>query len=204
VGKEENTERDRDLVRRCQEGDDTAFEELVRLYQQTVFNVIYHNIGNRNDVEDIAQKVFAKIYFSLGKFDNKRPFFPWLYRIAINQCYDELRHIKRRKIFTFTELSLDDGDQIEKFLNQTEQPSESADDKENEHALLRKILNLLPEQQRTAIVLRDLEEVSYHEMAEIMKCTEQAARLKVFRARARMRELLEKSMRRKSLTSRKT
>jgi RNA polymerase sigma-70 factor (ECF subfamily) len=204
VGREENTERDRDLVRRCQKGDDAAFEELVKLYQQTVFNVIYHNIGNRNDVEDIAQKVFAKIYFSLGKFDNKRPFFPWLYRIAINQCYDEMRHIKRRKIFTFTELSLDDGDQIEKLLSQTEQPSEFTDDKEKEHALLRKILNLLPEQQRTAIVLRDLEEVPYHQMAEVMKCTEQAARLKVFRARAKMRELLEKSLRRKSLTTRKT
>jgi RNA polymerase sigma-70 factor (ECF subfamily) len=204
VGREENTERDRDLVRRCKKGDDAAFEELVRLYQQTIFNVIYHNIGNRNDVEDIAQKVFAKIYFSLEKFDNKRPFFPWLYRIAVNQCYDELRHIKRRKLFTFTELSLDDGDQIERLLNQTEQPSDSADDKEKEHALLRKILNLLPEQQRTAIVLRDLEEVPYQEMAEIMNCTEQAARLKVFRARARMRELLEKSLRRKNLTARKT
>lgn len=204
MGREENTERDRDLVRRCKKGDDAAFEELVRLYQQTIFNVIYHNIGNRNDVEDIAQKVFAKIYFSLEKFDNKRPFFPWLYRIAVNQCYDELRHIKRRKLFTFTELSLDDGDQIERLLNQTEQPSDSADDKEKEHALLRKILNLLPEQQRTAIVLRDLEEVPYQEMAEIMNCTEQAARLKVFRARARMRELLEKSLRRKNLTARKT
>lgn len=200
MGREAYSEDDRDLVRRCQAGDESAFEKLVRKYQQTVLNLVYHNVGNRSEVEDIAQKIFIKIYFSLNKFDNARPFFPWLYRIAINQCYDELRRAKRRKVLTFTELSLEETDRIERLLGHSEPVTEPVEDKKALYALLHKILNLLSDQQRMAIVLRDLEDVPYDRMAQILKCTEQAARLKVFRARTRMRELTEKTLRRKDLS----
>ncbi len=203
MDREAHTEEDRGLVDRCKKGDEQAFEQLVRKYQQTVFNLVYHNIGYRADVEDIAQKVFSKIYFSLPKFDNKRPFFPWLYRIAINQCYDELRRARRRKVRSFTELSLEDADAIERLMNQSEATPVVADDSQEMHALLYKMLDQLPEQQRSAIVLRDLEDVPYEKMAEIMGCSEQAARLKVFRARARLRELMEKALRRQERSARK-
>ncbi len=189
-------EDDRELVDLCRKGDQVAFEELVRRYQQTLFNLVYHNIGYRHDVEDIVQKIFIKIYFSLPKFDIRRPFFPWLYRIAVNQCYDELRRIRRAKIHTFSELSLEENSSIEKLLSQNEIPPPSAEDQQELHALLNKILNQLPDQQRMAIVLRDLENISYAKMAEILKCSEQAARLKVFRARARLKELMEKALNR--------
>ena len=189
-------EDDRELVDLCRKGDQVAFEELVRRYQQTLFNLVYHNIGYRLDVEDIVQKIFIKIYFSLPKFDIRRPFFPWLYRIAVNQCYDELRRIRRAKIHTFSELSLEENSSIDKLLSQNEIPPLSAEDQQELHALLNKILNQLPDQQRIAIVLRDLENISYAKMAEILKCSEQAARLKVFRARARLKELMEKALNR--------
>ena len=118
--KESYSEDDSDLIRRCKKGDESAFEEIVRKYQQTVFNVVYHNIGYRGDTEDVAQKIFTKVYFSLSKFDDNRPFFPWLYRIAVNQCYDELRRLRRQKVRTFTELSLDDTDRIEALVSQNE------------------------------------------------------------------------------------
>ena len=191
-----SAEDDRALVDRCQKGDELAFEELVRKYQQTVFNLIYHSVGNRLDVEDIAQKVFSKIYFSLPKFDNKRPFFPWLYRIAVNQCYDELRRLRRRKVVTFTDLSLMETEAIEKLINQSETAPIQPEDHQELYAMLHKILDQLPAQQKAAIVLRDLESVPYDKMAEIMKCTEQAARLKVFRARTRLRDLMQKALRR--------
>ena len=203
VDREAHTEEDRELVDRCKKGDELAFEQLVRKYQQTVFNLVYHNIGYRADVEDVAQKVFSKIYFSLPKFDNKRPFFPWLYRIAINQCYDELRRARRRKVRSFTDLNLEDADAIERLMNQSEAAPVPADDSQEMHALLYKMLDQIPEQQRSAIVMRDLEDVPYERMAEIMKCSEQAARLKVFRARARLRELMEKALRRQERASRK-
>jgi len=196
VERDTSAEDDRALVDRCQKGDELAFEELVRKYQQTVFNLIYHSVGNRLDVEDIAQKVFSKIYFSLPKFDNKRPFFPWLYRIAVNQCYDELRRLRRRKVVTFTDLSLMETEAIEKLINQSETAPIQPEDHQELYAMLHKILDQLPAQQKAAIVLRDLESVPYDKMAEIMKCTEQAARLKVFRARTRLRDLMQKALRR--------
>ena len=187
---------DRKLVTRCQKGDSLAFEELVRKYQQTVFNIAYHYVGYKSEVEDVAQKIFTKIYFSLPKFDLQRPFFPWLYRIAINQCYDELRRIRRQKTHTFSELSLEDTSSIENLISQNEVSTFPDEDRQEMQALLQKMLNQLPDQQRLAIVLRDLEAIPYSKIAEILKCTEQAARLKVFRARARLKTLVEKAIQR--------
>ena len=191
---EPNPDDDRDMVGRCQKGDSLAFEELVRKYQQTVFNLAYHYLGSRNEIEDVAQKIFTKIYFSLPKFDSRRPFFPWLYRIAINQCYDELRRIRRQKTHTFSELSLQETSSIEKLISQNEVPQPSDESRQEMQALMQKMLNQLPDQQRLAIVLRDFEATPYSKIAEILKCTEQAARLKVFRARARLKILIEKSL----------
>ena len=201
--KDPYSEDDSDLIRRCKKGDESAFEEIVRKYQQTVFNVVYHNIGHRGDVEDVAQKIFTKVYFSLSKFDDNHPFFPWLYRIAINQCYDELRRLRRQKVRTFTELNLEDTDRIEALVSQNEIPPSSPQDSKEIHALLLKLLGGLPDRQKMAIVLRDIEDVSYERMAEILNCTEQAARLKVFRARSRLKQLVERALRRKELASRK-
>ena len=203
MGKDPYSEDDSDLIRRCKKGDESAFEEIVRKYQQTVFNVVYHNIGHRGDVEDVAQKIFTKVYFSLSKFDDNRPFFPWLYRIAINQCYDELRRLRRQKVRTFTELNLEDTDRIEALVSQNEIPPSSPQDSKEIHALLLKLLGGLPDRQKMAIVLRDIEDVSYERMAEILNCTDQAARLKVFRARSRLKQLVERALRRKELASRK-
>jgi RNA polymerase sigma-70 factor, ECF subfamily len=194
VWNEPYSDEDRELVARCQRGDPLAFEELVRKYQQSVLNLAYHYIGNRNEVEDVAQKIFTKLYFSLPKFDIRRPFFPWLYRITINQCYDELRHMRRQRLRTFSELSLDETGAIEKLINQNEALPDSDENRQEMQALLYKILEQLPDRQRMAIVLRDIEAIPYAKIAETMKCTEQAARLKVFRARARLKILIEKAL----------
>jgi RNA polymerase sigma-70 factor, ECF subfamily len=182
------------LVIRSQEGDQLAFEELVRKYQQVILNLAYHYISRRDEIEDIAQKVFLKVYFSLPKFDTKRPFFPWLYRIAINQCYDELRRAKRQKVHTFSELSLEETSHIEKLINQSEVLPSSVENRQEMHALLHRMLDQLPSHQKMAVVLRDIEQIPYVKMAEILKCTEQAARLKVFRARIRLKTLMEKAL----------
>jgi RNA polymerase sigma-70 factor (ECF subfamily) len=194
VWKEPYSNEDKELVARCKKGDPPAFEELVRKYQQTVLNLAYHYIGRRHDVEDVAQKIFTKIYFSLPKFDIRRPFFPWLYRIATNQCYDELRRIRRQKTSTFSELSIEEAGSIEKLISQNEVLPETDDNRQEMHALLHRVLDQLPDPQRLAVVLRDIELVPYAKMAEILGCSEQAARLKVFRARARLKTLMEKAL----------
>ena len=184
---------DRELISRCRKGDSLAFEELVKKYQQTVFNLAYHYLGYRSEVDDVAQKIFTKVYFSLSKFDEKRPFLPWLYRIAINQCYDELRHIRRQRTHTFSELSLEESNRIENLISQNDSAAILDEDREELRAVLDKVLNLLPDQQRLAVVLRDLEAIPYSQIAAILKCSEQAARLKVFRARTRLKDLLQRA-----------
>jgi RNA polymerase sigma-70 factor, ECF subfamily len=196
VGKEQYPDEDRDLVARCRNGDPLAFEELVRKHQQMVLNLAYHYLGYQNDIEDVAQKIFTKVYFSLPKFDTRRPFFPWLYRIAINQCYDELRRLRRLKIRTFSELSFEETNSVENLISHQDAAPAQDENRKEMVALLYRMLDQLPEQQRLAVVLRDIEDMPYSQMAEKLECTEQAARLKVFRARSRLKTLVEKALKR--------
>jgi RNA polymerase sigma-70 factor (ECF subfamily) len=194
VAKEPYADEDRELVARCRKGDSLAFEELVRKYQQTILNLAYHYLGYQKDFEDVAQKIFTKVYFSLPKFDNQRPFFPWLYRIAVNQCYDELRRMRRLKVRTFSELSTEETNSVENLISQPEISVTSDENRKEMIALLQKMMEQLPDQQKMAIVLRDIEDLPYSKMAEMLKCTEQAARLKVFRARSRLKILVDKAL----------
>lgn len=193
-----NCDEDRDLIHRCQQGDDGAFEQLVGKYQRDLFHLVSWNVGNSAEAEDVVQEILCKVYFSLRKFDNDRPFYPWLRKVAVNQCYDELRRVRRRRIVRFTELSEQDTRLIERLIATPEaDPSTvSAASGEELRVLMQRVLDRLPEKQRIAIVLRDFKQVPYEEMADMLKCSKQAVRLKVFRARARLRNLVTKAIRR--------
>ncbi len=201
-----NCEEDRELIRRCQAGDESAFECLVKKYQRDLLHIVSWNVGSAAEAEDIVQEVLCKVYFSLRKFDNERPFYPWLRRVAINQCFDELRRVRRRKILRFTELSEQEARTLERFMaNHQEDLSNTSSRSADElRSLMQKILERLPEKQKMALVLRDLKQVSYEEMADIMKCSKQAVRLKVFRARARLRTQIMRALRRREKLSRGT
>jgi RNA polymerase sigma-70 factor (ECF subfamily) len=198
VWHELNCDEDKNLINRCKAGDESAFESLVLKYQRELFHLVSWNVGSAAEAEDIVQDVLSKVYFSLAKFDNDRPFYPWLRRVAVNQCYDELRRVRRRKILKFTELNDQDARTIERLMAvpQADPPLPTPSNGEEIRSLMQKVLERLPEKQRMAIVLRDLRQVSYEEMAETMRCSKQAVRLKVFRARARLRTMITKAMRR--------
>ncbi len=198
VWHELNCDEDRKLIQRCQEGDEGAFEGLVEKYQRELFHLVSWNVGNALEAEDIVQEVLCKVYFSLRRFDNDRPFYPWLRRVAINQCYDELRRVRRRKLVRFAELNEQEERTLERFMAtpQTDTAPPDPGNSEDLRSLMLKILDRLPEKQRMAIVLRDFKQVPYEEMAEVMRCSKQAVRLKVFRARARLRTLTTKALRR--------
>jgi RNA polymerase sigma-70 factor (ECF subfamily) len=198
VWHELNCDEDKNLISRCQAGDESAFESLVLKYQRELFHLVSWNVGSAAEAEDIVQDILSKVYFSLAKFDNNRPFYPWLRRVAINQCYDELRRVRRRKILKFTELNDQDTRMIERLMSvpQAEPSSPTPSNGDEMRSLMQTVLERLPEKQRMAIVLRDFRQVSYEEMAETMRCSKQAVRLKVFRARARLRTLITKALRR--------
>jgi len=86
------------LVRRAQSGDESAFREIVERYQSKVFSIIHGIVRQRNDVEDIAQQVFAKVYFSIRNFDFRSSLITWIYKITVNECFDYLRKKKVRKL----------------------------------------------------------------------------------------------------------
>jgi RNA polymerase sigma-70 factor (ECF subfamily) len=102
-----------DLVRRCQDGDEAAFRQIVERNQSKVYSIIYGILRNRNDAEDIAQQVFAKIYFSIKGFDFRSSLITWVYKITVNECYDYLRKQKVRKLVYESDLAEDDARTME-------------------------------------------------------------------------------------------
>src|SRR2546430_15599903 len=96
------------LVQRAQAGDEAAFREIVERYQSKVFSIIHGIVRQRNDVEDIAQQVFAKIYLSLRNFDFRSSLITWIYKITVNECFDYLRKRKVRKLVYESDMSEDE------------------------------------------------------------------------------------------------
>jgi len=101
------------LVRRAQEGEEAAFREILERYQSKVFSIIHGIVRHRNDTEDIAQQVFAKVYFSIRKFDFRSSLITWIYKITVNECFDYLRKRKVRKLVYESDFSEEDTMRME-------------------------------------------------------------------------------------------
>src|ERR1700692_4714953 len=101
------------LVSRAQAGEEAAFREIVERYQSKVFSIIHGIVRQRNDVEDIAQQVFAKVYVSLRSFDFRSSLVTWIYKITVNECFDYLRKKKVRKLVYESDLSEDEVRRVE-------------------------------------------------------------------------------------------
>src|ERR1700745_2551335 len=101
------------LVRRAQSGDEAAFREIVERYQSKVFSIIHGIVRQRNDVEDIAQQVFAKVYFSIRNFDFRSSLITWIYKITVNECFDYLRKKKVRKLVYERDMSEEEVRRVE-------------------------------------------------------------------------------------------
>lgn len=186
------TRSDADLVQDTLEGHSQAFEEIVRRYQRLVFSIIYHYLGRREEVEDLAQDVFLKVYNSLPRFDTRRSLKAWISRITANRCLDELRRSRARKTDLFSDLSEEEEARL---WSLHERSGEGDNLTEVEAAesfrLLQKALDQLPEKDRMAFVLREMESMDYSEIAEVMKSSELAVRVRVSRSRKKLHDLLE-------------
>jgi RNA polymerase sigma-70 factor (ECF subfamily) len=185
---------DRALISRSQNGDQVAFEDLVRKYQHQLSILVCWHAGRAADTDDILQLILCKVYFSLKSFDINRPFYPWLRRIAVNRCCDERRRLRRRRTLTFAEL------EIEETCMESEIPAlralakaHYADNEQNLGDALRAVLKQLSDEHRKVLSLRHLQQISYEEIGEALKCTPRAARVKTCRARAALRRLILKA-----------
>ena len=176
---------DRELVRRAQHEDKEAFEELIRRHQHRVFAVAGGIIRRREDVEDIAQQVFVKAYFSLKRFDQRAAFSTWLYKITVNECWDMLRKKKVRPLVYEADLSEDQARQV---ISSAEKGKEEPDISERLEARqqVERLLDGLDERDRLMLILKEVEGFSIEEIAEVLDLNPNTVKVRLFRARRRV------------------
>jgi RNA polymerase sigma-70 factor (ECF subfamily) len=183
------------LVRRIQAHDEFAFREIVERYQAKVFSIIYGILRNRNDAEDIAQQVFAKIYFSIKNFDFRSSLLTWIYKITVNECYDYLRKKRVRKLVYESDFSTEDSLRMENSEPATDR-APGVDQRLAQHDLILKLLSKISEEDRSLILLKEVEGHSVEELASMTGMNENTIKVKLFRARQKLvkaAQRLEKS-----------
>src|SRR5579885_3676591 len=168
------------LIRRVQAQDELAFRELVDRYQSKVFSIIYGILRNHNDAEDIAQQVFAKIYFSISSFDFRSSLLTWIYKITVNECYDYLRKKRVRKLVYESDFSAEDAQRIESSEPAVD-PGPAVDSQLAQRDLIVKLLSKLSESDRHLILLKEVEGHSVEELAEMTGLNENTIKVKLFR-----------------------
>lgn len=170
------------LVKRVQKGDKSAFDLLVLKYQHKIVNLVSRYVRDADEALDVAQEAFIKAYRALPRFRGDSAFYTWLYRIAVNTAKNHLVAAKRRPMDY--DLDLQDPDQYEMHarLNTTDTPEAVALKDETQQQINRSI-NELPPDLRTAIILREIDGMSYEEIAQTMECPVGTVRSRIFRAR---------------------
>ncbi len=172
------------LITLFQGGDRHVFKTLIQRYQERIRNLIYSIFHEPDIVEDLAQEVFIKAYEGLAHFRYESSFYTWLYRIAVNKSRDELRKRKVRKFFSFQRLDEGIADELQAKISVD---PVNRDDEE----LVAMGLKMLPEKFRMAIVLKDIDGLSYEEIADVMQCEIGTVKSRLSRARAMLRKVLK-------------
>jgi RNA polymerase sigma-70 factor (ECF subfamily) len=173
------------LVRRVQAQDEIAFREIVERYQAKIFSIIYGILRNRNDAEDIAQQVFAKIYFSIKNFDFRSSLLTWIYKITVNECYDYLRKKRVRKLVYESDFSAEDSLRMDNSEPATDH-APAIDRRLAQHDLILKLLSKISEEDRSLILLKEVEGHSVEELSEMTGMNENTIKVKLFRARQKL------------------
>jgi RNA polymerase sigma-70 factor (ECF subfamily) len=176
---------DRELVRRAQANDEEAYEELIRRHQQRVFAVASGILRRHEDVEDIAQQVFIKAYFSLKRFDGRAAFSTWLYRITLNECWDLLRKKKVRPLLYEADLSEEQALRVAG-AESAEGAGPDIRQRLETRQRVERLLAGLDERDRLMLMLKEVEGFSIEEIAEVLELNANTVKVRLFRARRRV------------------
>jgi len=180
-----------DLVHRLKMGQDQAYAVLINQYQSRLFNVIYGITMDREESYDILQDVFLKVFKNINQFEQKSSLYSWLRRISINESLNWRRKVKRRFRFSHTAIETMDLDQDPNLGNEDYGPENLYNKKELENAI-KKELNYLPVEARTAFLLKEMEGLSYDEIAKILKVKKGTVSSRIFYARQRLKKAIAK------------
>lgn len=179
------TSEESELVRRVQAKDEAAFRAIVERYQAKVFSIIYGILRNHNDSEDIAQQVFAKIYFSIGSFDFRSSLLTWIYKITVNECYDYLRKKRVRKLVYESDFSEEDALRMEN-SEAAASRGVAVDKSLAQRDFVMKLLSRISDEDRSLILLKEVEGHSVEELAQMTGLNENTIKVKLFRARQKL------------------
>ena len=183
---------DLDLARQAQEGDESAFAEIVRRYSPRVFSVASRFFRQRSLVEEAAQEVFLKAYTQLGSFEGRGSMEGWLTRIATNTCLNMIRGQKRRPEYTVSDLTEDEESWLEHQSASDGVAQPSVENSVVATDLADRLLSVLsPEDQQTLLMI-DGQDASIKEVAEATGWSESKVKVRAFRARKKVREAMEK------------
>lgn len=173
---------------RAANGDAQAFEALMLLHQNSIFALCLRMMGQRQDALDMAQEAMLRVYRSLGNFKAQANFGTWVYRITTNVCIDELRRRKRKEALSLDALS-ENGFEQEGEAQSPEQEFLRLEIREE----LAAAIAMLPEDQRAAVVLRDVQGLSYEEVAQSLSINLNTVKSRISRGRQRLRKILQKT-----------
>jgi RNA polymerase sigma-70 factor (ECF subfamily) len=173
-----------DLIQKAKVGDNAAFNQIVQAYRKRILGTIARLIGRPEDVEDVGQEVFLRLYYSLDQLRTPEVFEPWLYRLTVNASYDYLRKQRRRNEARMSDLSeqqvmLADAAAGGKVSTEQER-------RKNVKELVEALLGAIPEQDRILLTLKEVEGLSLKELEKIYSVNENALKVRLFRARQRV------------------
>lgn len=186
---EKNNLSDKALISLIKLGDREAFNILVKRYEKKVFNILYLQLGPINDLEDLAQEVFLRIFKNINKFRGEAQFSTWIYRIVLNLSYDYKR--KNKNIFSLNE-NIDEKSQevFENIIPTTEDDPEKTLERMELRMRIRKAIKSLSKEYQEVLILREFEGLSYEEIAKILNCPMGTVESRLFRARDELRKKL--------------
>jgi RNA polymerase sigma-70 factor (ECF subfamily) len=179
------------LIERARAGDDTAFNQIVQTYRKRILGTISRLIGRPEDVEDVGQEVFVRLYYSLDQLRSAEVFEPWLYRLTVNAAYDYLRKQRRRSESRMADLS-------EQQVIMADANAGSKDNAERQHNagirdFVTALLKEVSEEDRILLTLKEVEGLSLKELEGIYKVNENALKVRLYRARQRVLKAYEES-----------
>ena len=175
------------LIQRCLAGDQAAWDLIVKQYWRKVFNVAYKFVGKHDEAEDLTQDIFLKIFKSLETFDRRANFQTWLISVSRNLCIDHYRSVRKER-----ETIDHDVDANELAPASRDEGPMAALEQRDRVALLRQALAALPETLRTAVLMRDIRELSYQEIAERLRLPEGTVKSRINRGRTELARQIKK------------
>ena len=179
------------FVRRVQQGDVGAFDQLILKYRERLFSIIYNLTSNREDAADLTQDAFIKAFRSINRFKGKSSFFTWLYRIAINGALTHLKRNRFRRFFSFETINEEMGaaDIVEALAVHTNSDKSALLSELQEK--LNEALHKLSPKHRTVVVLFEIEELSHQEISEVMQCSVGTVRSRLHYAKQQLQAYLQ-------------